>query len=112
VWEVATTMPVVNCNEKTTAPVTAIYTNVFMVSVINGNLARKNTRNNLPAVAAIDSEIGIGGEKDGVGECFRHAHQTGIRETHGYIGKFLNEDEHSLQIVSLNVTKRSVTRTG
>src|SRR5262245_50841894 len=51
-------------------------------------------RYDLAAVTAVDAEVGVGGEKNGVWKRFGHAHQAGIRETHGYVRILLDECEN------------------
>jgi hypothetical protein len=54
------------------------------------------TGNYLPAVPAIDAEIGIGGENDRIRKSFRHTHKAGVGETHGQLYVFLQEFEYRL----------------
>ena len=52
----------------------------------------------MAAVAAIDAKVGIGGEDDGIGERFGHAHEARIGKTHGYACVFPHEHQHRLEI--------------
>ena len=53
-----------------------------------------HTRNHLPAMPAIDAEVGIGGENDRVGKRFGHAHKAGVGQAHGHVCVFLQELEY------------------
>ena len=48
--------------------------------------SRPEAGNHLPAVPAVDVEIRVSGEHDGVGQRFAQAHQAGVGQTHGDIG--------------------------
>ena len=52
----------------------------------------------MATVAAIDAKIDIGGEDDGIGERFGHAHEARIGTTHGYACVFPHEYQHRLEI--------------
>ena len=62
-------------------------------------LSRHQARHDLAAVAAVDFEIGIGGQHHGVGQGFAHAHEAGIGQAHGHIGVFGAQVEHLEQLV-------------
>ena len=49
-------------------------------------------------MAAINTEISIGRENDGIGERFSHAHEAGIGEAHGHIRVLLHKLQHDLQL--------------
>src|SRR5271170_7797970 len=61
--------------------------------------ARQDTRNDLPAVATIDAEVRVSGQKYGIVQCLGHAHETGVRETDRHVGVFLQELEHRVDVV-------------
>jgi hypothetical protein len=50
-------------------------------------------------VAAIDSEVCIRGQKNGIGEGLRHAHEAGIRQAHRSVRVFVHELQDRLQLV-------------
>lgn len=39
----------------------------------------------------VNLEVGIGGEKDGIGENFGHSHEASIREAHRHVRVFLHQ---------------------
>jgi hypothetical protein len=51
--------------------------------------SRQDTGNHLPAVPAVDTEVGIRCENHRIRDCLGHSHQAGIRQTHWNIGVFL-----------------------
>ena len=53
----------------------------------------------MTTVAAIDAEIGIGGEDDGVGQGFAHPHEAGIGKTHGDVGVLLHKIQDPVQLI-------------
>jgi len=55
--------------------------------------------NNLPAMAAIDAEVGIGGKQERSGQCFGHANEARVGEAHGHIGIFLQQLQHGFQLI-------------
>jgi hypothetical protein len=59
----------------------------------------RHTRNYLAAVAAINSEICIGGQDDGISERFGHANEASVGEAHGDVGVFLHEPQDWLYVV-------------
>lgn len=61
---------------------------------------RRQAGNDLPAVAAIDPEVSIDGEKNGIGRHFAHPHQTGIGKAHRDIRVLLHELQHTLQFAT------------
>lgn len=46
-----------------------------------------------PAEAAVDFEVGVGGEKEWIGQDLREADQTGVGDAHRDIGVFVEEIE-------------------
>ncbi len=56
-------------------------------------------RNHLPAMTAIDVEVGIRREYQRIGHCLGHAHQAGVSKTHRYICVFLQERYHCLHVI-------------
>jgi hypothetical protein len=60
---------------------------------------RHHTGNNLSAVAAIDAEVGIGGEHEGIGKRFGHPHKAGVGEARGHIGVFLQQLQHGFHVI-------------
>jgi len=52
----------------------------------------------LAAVAAVKTEIRVGGEEERIGEGFRHANEAGVGEAHGNVGVFLDEPTDRLDI--------------
>src|SRR5438132_11060766 len=56
-------------------------------------------RNHLPAMTAIDVEVGIRREYHRIGHCLGHAHQAGVSKTHRYACVFLQERYHCLHVV-------------
>ena len=56
-------------------------------------------RNHLPAMTAIDVEVGIRSEYQRIGHCLGHAHQAGVSKTHRYACVFLQERYHGLHVV-------------
>ena len=49
----------------------------------------------MPAVAAVDAEVGVRGEEEGVGEDFGYPDDAGVGEAHGDIGVFFHEDSRA-----------------
>lgn len=56
--------------------------------------------NNLAAVPAVQTKVGIRRQDERVGERFGHAYEAGMREARGYVRVFLSELQHSLQVVA------------
>lgn len=50
-------------------------------------------------MAAVETEIAVGGEDDGVGERLGHADEASIGEAHGNIGIFFDEAGNGLDVV-------------
>lgn len=50
-------------------------------------------------MTAIDAEVGISGQYNGIGKCFGHAHETGIGETHGHVSVFLQQLQHGFYVI-------------
>src|SRR5438034_7732169 len=66
---------------------------------VGGFPLRHHTGNYLPAVPAINAEVGIRSENDRIGECFGHPHKAGVGEAHGHVRDFcrsLSTDSMSL----------------
>ena len=53
----------------------------------------------MTAVAAVNAEIGIRGQDDGVGERLGHAHEASIGEAHRHVRVLLNEPHHWLDVL-------------
>jgi hypothetical protein len=62
-------------------------------------------------VAAIDAEVGTGGEQHRIGERFGHAHQASICETHGHVGVLLHELQYPLRLVAQRGRHQQTTPT-
>jgi len=60
----------------------------------------KQTRNNLAAETAVDTEIGIGCDDYGIREYFAHAHKTSIGKAHGCVSVFVHQVENPLKLIS------------
>jgi hypothetical protein len=56
-------------------------------------------RDDVSAVAPIDSEISIGREQDGIRQRLGHAHEAGVGEAHGHVCVLLHELQHGLQVI-------------
>jgi hypothetical protein len=50
-------------------------------------------------MTAIDTEVRVSGEYEGIGQCFGHTHEAGVGEAHGHIGIFLQQLQHSFQVI-------------
>jgi len=61
-------------------------------------LSGHHARYDLATVAAVDPEVVVGGEHDGISEDFGHTHQTSIGQTHRNIGVLLQEPENRAQL--------------
>lgn len=61
-------------------------------------LIRNQARHHLPAVAPIDPEIGIGGQKQRIRKRLGHAYQARVRQAHGHAGVLLDELEHRVEL--------------
>ena len=59
----------------------------------------RHARNNVTTMAAIDPEIGIGGEHERIRQRFGHANEAGVGEAHRYIGVLLHELQHGLNVL-------------
>ena len=53
----------------------------------------------MPAMAAIDPEIGVSGEENGIGHGLRHPDQTGIGQAHRHAGVLLHQLENRLEVL-------------
>src|ERR1700730_3644326 len=59
----------------------------------------RHTRNHLPTVAAVNSEILVGRQDDWVGKRFGHANEASIGEAHGNVGVFLDQLRNGLDVL-------------
>jgi len=50
-------------------------------------------------MAAIDPEIGIGGEHERIRQRFGHANEAGVGEAHWHIGVLLHKLQHGLDVL-------------
>lgn len=57
----------------------------------------------LPAVAAVNFKIGIGGQHHGSWQNLTHAHEAGIGHAHGHIGVFVHELKNRLPFVAQTI---------
>jgi len=69
-------------------------------------LAGYYARDRLPAVATINSEIGVGGKDHGITLCFGHSHKTSVSETHRNIRILVNQPQYRLQVLRQIKIKR------
>src|SRR6266542_3192842 len=60
---------------------------------------RRHAWNDVTAVAAINSEIGIGREQHGICKRLGHAHEAGVGEAHGHIGVLPHKLEDRLDVL-------------
>ncbi len=59
-----------------------------------------DARHNVPAVAAVDAEVAVRGEQDGIGDNLRQPHQAGVGEAHGHVGIFPQQRQNRPQVVA------------
>jgi hypothetical protein len=48
----------------------------------------------------VNLEVGIGGEKNGIGENFGHSHEASIREAHRHVRVFLHQLQDFLGVLT------------
>ena len=66
-----------------------------------------------PPEAAVNLEVGVGGEQEGIGQDFGEPDQTGISDTHGNISKFVQKIENGNEGVLMEGSDlKSATATG
>ena len=51
-------------------------------------------------MTAVDAEVGVGGENDGISKRFGHAHQARVGEAHWHVGILVQELQHRLELVA------------
>ena len=64
----------------------------------------QQTGHDLPAVAAVNFEISIGGQYHGVRQGLTHAHETRIGQAHGHICVFVHQIKNRLPFVTQTVS--------
>jgi len=73
----------------------------YKIEAPNGGIhSWQQARNDLSAVAAINTEVRIRGDHQWVGNGFGHAHETGIGEAHGNIAVFFHERCYRFDFIS------------
>ena len=60
---------------------------------------RRHAWNDVATMTAIDAEISVSREHDGISKRLGHAHEAGLCEAHGHIGVLLQELEHRLKVL-------------
>jgi hypothetical protein len=61
-----------------------------------GGSIRRDARNGLAAEAAVDAEVAVGREEDGVGQNLGHADEAGVGEAHRHVGILAQQREENL----------------
>ena len=56
--------------------------------------SRHEAGDDLAVVAAVEVEIVVGGQNDGIGGNFGHADQASVGQAHWHVGVFVHEIEH------------------
>ena len=59
-----------------------------------------HARHDLTAVAAVEAEVCVGGQDDGIGEYLRHPYQLGVGQTGRHLGVLLDQLQDVLEVVA------------